>query len=82
MGARPKIADLQGDNMRYLLRFAVAVAAGVLATSVVHSQPADWPNRPIRIIVPAPAGGPYDQVIRPVAQNMSQSLKEIGRAHV
>lgn len=61
--------------MRYLSRFAAAVAAGFLATSVVHSQPAEWPARPIRIIVPAPAGGPYDQVIRPVAQHMSQALK-------
>lgn len=61
--------------MKFLLRFAAAVAAGFLATSVVHSQPADWPARPIRIIVPAPAGGPYDQVMRPVAQHMSQALK-------
>lgn len=61
--------------MRILLRFAAALAAGFLATSAVQSQPADWPARPIRIIVPAPAGGPYDQVIRPVAQHMSQALK-------
>ena len=61
--------------MRFLLRFAAAVAVGFLATSVVQSQPAEWPARPIRIIVPAPAGGPYDQVIRPVAQHMSQALK-------
>jgi tripartite-type tricarboxylate transporter receptor subunit TctC len=61
--------------MKYLLRFAAAVAAGFLGTPVVHSQPADWPARPIRIIVPAPAGGPYDQVIRPVAQHMAQALK-------
>lgn len=61
--------------MRFLLRFAAAVAAGCLAMSVAQSQPADWPARPIRIIVPAPAGGPYDQVARPVAQHMSQALK-------
>lgn len=61
--------------MKILLRLAAAVAAGFLSTSVVQSQPADWPARPIRIIVPAPAGGPYDQIIRPVAQHMSQALK-------
>lgn len=61
--------------MRILSRFAAALAAGFLATSVAQPQPADWPARPIRIIVPAPAGGPYDQVIRPVAQHMSQALK-------
>lgn len=61
--------------MRILSRFAAALAAAFLATSVAQAQPADWPARPIRIIVPAPAGGPYDQVIRPVAQHMSQALK-------
>lgn len=62
--------------MRFLLRLAAAAAVGfLLATSVAHSQSAEWPARPIHIIVPAPAGGPYDQVIRPVAQQMSQALK-------
>ena len=76
MGARPKIEELQGDNVRVLLRFAAAVAAGFLATSVVHSQPAEWPTRPIRIIVPAPASGPYDRIARPLGQHMAQTLKQ------
>jgi tripartite-type tricarboxylate transporter receptor subunit TctC len=50
----------------------------VTAGAVAHAgaQPAEWPARPVRIIVPAPAGGPFDRVIRPVAQHMSQSLKQ------
>ncbi|NML43610.1 tripartite tricarboxylate transporter substrate binding protein [Ramlibacter sp. G-1-2-2] len=58
-----------------LTRWIAALATACLAVSAAHAQPADWPSHPIRIIVPAPAGGPYDQVIRPVAQQMAQSLK-------
>ena len=35
------------------------------------AQTADWPGKPVRIIVPAPAGGPYDRLIRPIAQDMA-----------
>lgn len=40
-----------------------------------HAQ-AEWPNRPIRIIVPTPPGGAYDRTIRPVAQDLSAALKQ------
>ncbi len=40
------------------------------------AQSGDWPNRPVRIIVPAPAGGAYDRAIRPIAQQMSVLLKQ------
>ncbi|KQT07575.1 Bug family tripartite tricarboxylate transporter substrate binding protein [Ramlibacter sp. Leaf400] len=56
---------------------ALAAAAGFAALSpTVHAQPADWPARPVRIIVPAPAGGPFDRTIRPIAQHMAQTLKQ------
>ncbi|XAH21376.1 tripartite tricarboxylate transporter substrate binding protein [Xylophilus sp. GW821-FHT01B05] len=62
--------------MNSLLRIAAALAAGILATSAAHSQSTDWPARPIRIIVPAPAGGPYDRVARPLGQYMAKTLKQ------
>lgn len=37
---------------------------------------ADWPNRPIRIIVPTPPGGAYDRTIRPIAQDLAATLKQ------
>lgn len=55
------------------LAAGTALAAAALAAA---AQTADWPARPIRIVVPAPAGGPYDRTIRPLAQQMSQSLKQ------
>ena len=36
----------------------------------------DWPSKPIRIIVPTPPGGAYDKIIRPIAQDLSASLKQ------
>lgn len=60
-----------------LLHYALALAAGSLGlASACHAQSNDWPTRPVRIIVPAPAGGPYDRIIRPLAQQMSHVLKQ------
>jgi tripartite-type tricarboxylate transporter receptor subunit TctC len=59
--ADPMIAGT-GDDMVIKLsrRLALALIAGAASVAAVHAQTADWPSRPIRIIVPAPAGGPYD----------------------
>lgn len=52
----------------------LATAAWPLA-GVVQAQ-ADWPARPVRIIVPAPAGGPFDRLIRPLAQDLAAGWKQ------
>lgn len=52
------------------------LAAACLAVPLGQAQAADWPSHPIRIIVPAPAGGPYDATMRPIAQHMAQTLKQ------
>jgi tripartite-type tricarboxylate transporter receptor subunit TctC len=36
----------------------------------------DYPNRPIRLIVPFPAGGPNDVIARTLSQRMSEILKQ------
>ncbi len=51
----------------------VAVTAGVLPV-VVNAQPARYPVRPIRMIVPLPAGGSTDILARIVAQKYSEAL--------
>jgi len=54
-----------------------AVAFGCfMAASTVSAQEASWPTRPVRIIVPAPAGGAYDRAIRPLADDLSAQLKQ------
>jgi tripartite-type tricarboxylate transporter receptor subunit TctC len=64
--------------LKSLFRFLAAMTAATLAAAgAAHAQqPADWPARSIRIIVPAPAGGPFDRTIRPLAQHMAQTLKQ------
>jgi len=45
-----------------------------LAANVVHAQ--DYPNRPIRFIVPQSAGGSTDKVARVVAQELSEVFRQ------
>jgi tripartite-type tricarboxylate transporter receptor subunit TctC len=59
---------------RRLWRLAALVLALPALLGAAGAQAADWPERPIRVIVPAPAGGPYDRTIRPLARHMSQTL--------
>jgi tripartite-type tricarboxylate transporter receptor subunit TctC len=53
-------------------RSALALA-GLLAAPALRAQPAAWPDRPVRIIVPYAAGG-ADQYIRPIQGRLSQAL--------
>jgi tripartite-type tricarboxylate transporter receptor subunit TctC len=60
-----------GHHRRGLMALALStIAAGV------YAQSPDWPVRPIRIIVPTPAGGPFDRTIRPIAQRLAVFLKQ------
>ena len=52
----------------------VLVALGiVLAPALAAAQ--DYPNKPIKLIVPFPAGGPNDVIARTVGQRLSEILK-------
>jgi tripartite-type tricarboxylate transporter receptor subunit TctC len=47
--------------------WGLAQAQGTLSTR-------NWPNRPIRIVVPSPAGGPPDLILRAILPKMQQLL--------
>ncbi len=55
-----------------LSRFAGLPTALIIATGAVVA--ADYPNRPIRFVVPQPPGGGTDIVARLLAQNLSEKL--------
>jgi tripartite-type tricarboxylate transporter receptor subunit TctC len=61
-----------------LARIARMLTAAGLACAAVVSTPASaqFPDRPIRLIVPWPAGGGSDVVARVVAQPMGERLKQ------
>ena len=53
-------------------RFLVALFALAMVPVAGHAQ--DWPNRPIRFIVPYPAGGSTDVGARVIAEHLSKTL--------
>lgn len=55
---------------------AFLFAAAASASLMPAARAADFPNRPVRIVVPWPAGGPTDAVARVIAQEMSEELKQ------
>jgi tripartite-type tricarboxylate transporter receptor subunit TctC len=58
---------------RQLLRLAAGAAALPAASRIAHTQTA-YPTRPVRIIVPFPAGGTNDIVARLISQWLSERL--------
>src|SRR5215212_3189938 len=58
---------------RRILLLAPAVLA-VVAASRAGAQPASWPNRPLRIVVPWPPGQATDLAGRITAQFLSEDL--------
>lgn len=57
---------------RLLVPLLAAVA--LVAPTLVHAQA--YPSKPIRFVVPYPAGGPLDTVARLLGQKVSEGLKQ------
>ncbi|MEP7031061.1 MAG: tripartite tricarboxylate transporter substrate binding protein [Pseudolabrys sp.] len=63
--------------MKFSKLLLVALGA-VLAPALVQVSAfaQDFPNKPIRLIVPFPAGGPNDIIARTISQRMAEILKQ------
>ena len=63
--------------MSKLSLYAAAIAVGTFAAAPAFAQPAaQWPDRPVKMIVPLGAGGPADLVGRYVAQQLGERFKQ------
>ncbi|MBI2316373.1 MAG: tripartite tricarboxylate transporter substrate binding protein [Betaproteobacteria bacterium] len=60
--------------MHRYVRFAVAGLAGLLCAAAAPSLAQGYPNKPIRFIVPFPAGGGSDYVARAVGRQLGAAL--------
>ncbi len=60
--------------VRKLLSVAVGTCALALSVTGVAAQ--SFPAQPLRIVVPLTPGGPIDLVVRAMAENLSESLKQ------
>jgi tripartite-type tricarboxylate transporter receptor subunit TctC len=61
--------------MSFRHRFLLALAASLCAFGA-FAQAQDYPNRPIRIVVPFPAGGTTDIITRALGQKLSEEWKQ------
>jgi tripartite-type tricarboxylate transporter receptor subunit TctC len=62
------------NTRRHVLR-QLALAALALGAPFAHAQ-SDYPNKPVRIVVPFAAGGPADNYARFIAQRLQTELKQ------
>ena len=58
------------------LRATLATCALLTLAPVSVLAQADWPSKPVRIVVPFPAGGSTDIVARQLAQHLSTALSQ------
>jgi tripartite-type tricarboxylate transporter receptor subunit TctC len=57
-----------------MIRLAVALFGSILATSLAQAQTGTWPERPIRMIVPFPAGSSSDVAARILGNELGPRL--------
>jgi tripartite-type tricarboxylate transporter receptor subunit TctC len=64
------------DSVKTLKTLAAGLCLGVALLSPTLTLAQDFPNKPIRLIVPFPPGGPNDIIARVVSKRMGEILKQ------
>jgi tripartite-type tricarboxylate transporter receptor subunit TctC len=60
--------------MKFAIFMGAAALCGVSASLSAQPVPKDYPNKPIRVVVPSPPGGPPDLIMRMLAPKLSAAL--------
>jgi tripartite-type tricarboxylate transporter receptor subunit TctC len=60
--------------MKSVVLKSIGLALAVAVTAASAANAADWPDRPVRIVVPVAAGGAADRLIRTFAQALSTTI--------
>ena len=68
------VSMARDPKLRQTCTRVLLLAAIAWVSSIAAAQ--DFPTRPIRLVVPFPAGGPTDIVARPLAQFLGDALKQ------
>ncbi len=71
--AAPRAARIS-TLLRRFAGVAIALAAGVTVSGVAQASSAAWPQKPVSIVVPFPAGGSTDTIARYLAQPLNEKL--------
>jgi tripartite-type tricarboxylate transporter receptor subunit TctC len=61
---------------RVCLMAGAALALGLCAATGARAQSGDYPNRPVTLVVPYPAGGANDAIGRLMAQKLGEALNQ------
>src|SRR3954467_4337172 len=74
MAPQPATRLCPGESATMRVLHGVLAAVLLLLAGVAPSWAQGYPNRPVRVVVGFPAGGPTDVIARLVAQKLSDSL--------
>jgi tripartite-type tricarboxylate transporter receptor subunit TctC len=64
------------ELMRTIAAFAAIALAAVAMASSGPTRAQDWPVKPVRVVVPFPAGGSTDRMTRLVAEELTKVFKQ------
>jgi tripartite-type tricarboxylate transporter receptor subunit TctC len=56
------------------MKFAVPLALALALSAAAHAQP--WPTKPVRVVVPAPAGSSLDVIVRTLGDHLAAQWKQ------